>query len=208
MPYYAVCVGKVPGIYENWKDASAQVSKFPSAIYKKFPTYDDAKRFLDERSPCQIRKEEPHSSDVMQIYTDGSMKDGKCGYGIVLVKNGQRYKVAGPVPQHMKQTSSVAEFYAIKRALEMVLPSEKIVVHSDSHYAVSSINDYIRSWRESDQGERRANYNLIDEIEKTLRSRNAQLFWIRSHANNQFNEMADRLANHGREINEETTSLE
>ena len=40
--YYAVKIGKVPGIYFNWDDCKAQVHGFKGAIYKSFDNISDA----------------------------------------------------------------------------------------------------------------------------------------------------------------------
>lgn len=45
--YYAVSVGRVPGIYLNWNDCKDQVHKYPQALYKSFSNQNDAKHFLD-----------------------------------------------------------------------------------------------------------------------------------------------------------------
>lgn len=44
--YYAVKVGKEPGIYTSWPDAKAQVNGFPGATYKKFATKHSAESWL------------------------------------------------------------------------------------------------------------------------------------------------------------------
>ncbi|XP_046547834.1 ribonuclease H1-like [Haliotis rubra] len=45
--FYAVRVGRNPGIYKSWLACKAQVSEFPSARYKKFATEDLALEFVD-----------------------------------------------------------------------------------------------------------------------------------------------------------------
>lgn len=45
--YYAVKVGKTPGIYFTWADCSAQVTGFKGAIFKSFPTVEEAMAFID-----------------------------------------------------------------------------------------------------------------------------------------------------------------
>lgn len=42
MKYYVVWVGETPGIYDNWPDAQAQISHWPGARYKSFPTLQEA----------------------------------------------------------------------------------------------------------------------------------------------------------------------
>jgi len=46
MPYYAVKVGKNPGIYDNWSDCELNVKDLENPVYKKFDTEDEAKNFL------------------------------------------------------------------------------------------------------------------------------------------------------------------
>lgn len=46
--FYAVKVGRIPGIYFDWDIAKSHVEKFPGAIYKKFKTYADAHKFLSD----------------------------------------------------------------------------------------------------------------------------------------------------------------
>jgi len=44
--FYAVAVGREPGIYDNWGEAKRQVDKYPSNIYKGFQTREEAEMFL------------------------------------------------------------------------------------------------------------------------------------------------------------------
>jgi ribonuclease HI len=46
--YYAVKMGRVPGIYETWEDCKEQVFYFKNAKYKKFKTKEEAQAFIDE----------------------------------------------------------------------------------------------------------------------------------------------------------------
>ena len=43
--FYAVKVGKVPGIYSTWSECEEQVKGFPSASYKSFATLSEAENF-------------------------------------------------------------------------------------------------------------------------------------------------------------------
>lgn len=46
MPYYAVARGRKIGIFQNWDACKAQVTGFPSPIFKKFATSREANDFL------------------------------------------------------------------------------------------------------------------------------------------------------------------
>ena len=45
MKYYAVSVGRKPGVYKTWKECELQVKSFSGAKYKKFTTLQDAQKF-------------------------------------------------------------------------------------------------------------------------------------------------------------------
>ncbi|KAK7972904.1 ribonuclease H1 [Apiospora saccharicola] len=47
--YYAVAVGRVPGIYYNWETCEKQVKKCSSAVHKSFLTYEEAVEFVREK---------------------------------------------------------------------------------------------------------------------------------------------------------------
>lgn len=48
--FYAVALGRSPGIYESWAQAEAQVKGFAGARYKKFPTQAEAQAFVASNS--------------------------------------------------------------------------------------------------------------------------------------------------------------
>lgn len=101
--FYAVKRGVKPGIYLNWEDCSRQVIKFKGAIFKSFPTREEAQLFVAEaealiaapksssskkrgvsiRKECSCctdsssakRKVMSQSSEAkLAIYTDGACK--------------------------------------------------------------------------------------------------------------------------------------
>lgn len=46
MKFYAVRVGKAPGIYHSWSDCLEQVKGHKGALFKSFPSLTDAEAFL------------------------------------------------------------------------------------------------------------------------------------------------------------------
>ncbi|KAI2782665.1 Caulimovirus viroplasmin-domain-containing protein [Daldinia loculata] len=44
--YYAVRVGRKPGVYDNWEQCEEQVTKFSNAVFKGFDTLDAALEFV------------------------------------------------------------------------------------------------------------------------------------------------------------------
>lgn len=53
MPYYAVKVGKVPGIYSTWADCEINIKDLDKPIYKKFDTEEEAQSFLNSSNYIQ-----------------------------------------------------------------------------------------------------------------------------------------------------------
>jgi Caulimovirus viroplasmin/GRF zinc finger len=48
--YYAVQVGRTPGVYTTWSEAELQVRGYPGAVHKKFPTRIEAETFVKSSS--------------------------------------------------------------------------------------------------------------------------------------------------------------
>lgn len=45
--YYAVKEGMVRGIFETWDECKQSISGYPRAIYKSFPSREQAEEFLN-----------------------------------------------------------------------------------------------------------------------------------------------------------------
>ena len=102
--FYAVRVGKVPGIYQTWGQAEEQVKGFSGAEYKAFSTLEEAERYIslkpddfiiEEDGIDNINKEIQTVIDNLEsgqviAFVDGSYSpdaDGKekYGFGAVLI---------------------------------------------------------------------------------------------------------------------------
>lgn len=74
MPYYAVRVGRNPGIYESWDQAEREISRFAGAVFKKFNTRLDALAFM-QQGPAQ-----PKSLNIVSHPNEAAIKKCKCGF--------------------------------------------------------------------------------------------------------------------------------
>nr|XP_002128178.1 ribonuclease H1-like isoform X1 [Ciona intestinalis] len=74
--FYAVHIGKSPGVYDTWPECLAQVSKFKGAKYKKFSNKDEASYFA--HTGTELSKDK---SDILDIFkdelADNSAKESK-----------------------------------------------------------------------------------------------------------------------------------
>lgn len=90
--YYAVRVGKTPGIYFTWADCSAQVTGFKGAKYKSFQNIEEALEFmgetnLDNKKPV-IKKE----STTTKKKVSTTAKVLKEGYNVKPIRNSANVK--------------------------------------------------------------------------------------------------------------------
>ena len=84
--YYAVKVGRKPGIYLSWDECKMQVDRYSGAVYKSFSSENEAKMFIEEK---QVTFEQR-----LIAYVDGSynVKTKEYGFGCVLIEGGQVIK--------------------------------------------------------------------------------------------------------------------
>ena len=76
--YYAVRVGKVPGIYQTWDECKKNVHGFPAAEYKSFMSMEEAKAYMGREAVQEINGKtgSGNMEDVMPdndyAFVDGS----------------------------------------------------------------------------------------------------------------------------------------
>lgn len=177
--FYAVKVGKIPGIYGTWDEAKKNVIGYPGSIYKSFSTLEDAENFIHPKTINLTGK-------LKIVYTDGSYKDGKCGYGFVLVNPNGHTEYYGRILLN-KCTNNVAELYAIKKCLETI--EGDLEIRSDSEYSINVVT-----------GNKKASKNLelIEEIRNLVGDRCIVFKHVAAHTGIKHNEIADQIANLGR----------
>lgn len=69
--FYAVIIGKTPGIYQTWEECKKEIDGFAGAIYKSFQEEKNAKKYMEE---CKRAEEFADLSEAEAvIYSDGSL---------------------------------------------------------------------------------------------------------------------------------------
>jgi ribonuclease HI len=134
------------------------------------------------------------------IYTDGaaSPNPGSGGYGVVLIRNGQRQEISGGF---RRTTNNRMEIFAAIIGLRQ-LNGEKaqVTINSDSRYVVDMFNGgYAEKWRQNqwtrNKGKEPAlNPDLWNELLNLSALHEVTFVWVRSHADNQENLRCDELA--------------
>ena len=85
---YAVKEGRKRGIYNTWKECQHQVLGYRGAVYKKFPTTEEAQQYLEEDSTnLEEMDYKDLDHDEVIAYVDGSYDPDHhdYGYGVILI---------------------------------------------------------------------------------------------------------------------------
>jgi ribonuclease HI len=133
----------------------------------------------------------------VKIYTDGSClgNPGRGGWGTILIYNEHQKKISG---SEKETTNNRMELKAIIESLKVLKKSAKIVLHTDSKYAMDGITKWIFGWKKN--GWRTANRKLVknsdlwQELDLEVAKHQIEWVWVKGHAGNHFNEIVDELA--------------
>lgn len=194
--YYVVKKGHIPGIYTTWKACQEQIKGFSGAVFKSFPTLDEAESFF-QTSTNQAK----HFSDEeidwsgLVAYVDGSsnMDYRVAGYGIVFLKDGEHlmdFNRAYRFPNNDHSMNVGAELRGAYEAVRIAMVSgysSLTLVHDYSGIAHFALGD----WTPSDP----VSIQYRDFIQEAMTLINLSFVKIPAHQGHEWNERADRLAN-------------
>ncbi len=204
--FYAIKKGLVPGIYENWDEAKAQVSGFPGAEYKGFMTREEAEAYMGG-TPSNVTKASLDETDVQTsgqkkeleyelpyAFVDGSFnpetKVYGCG-GFLFDENNERHPIqASGDDEEMASMRNVAgeilgATLAIKKAIELGLP--KLTIYYDyegiKHWAE-------QTWKRNKQG----TMEYAEYVASVWNQIQLNFVHVKAHTGIPGNEEADKMA--------------
>ncbi len=132
------------------------------------------------------------------IYTDGGCypNPGHGGWGAIILYNGMELEIyGGETPTTSNRMELMAIIEGINKAIE--LGADDILIRSDSMYCCKTINLWMEGWHRNDyirNDEKIPNDDLIEKIYQLSAKVKIEALWIKSHAGDEYNERADKLA--------------
>ena len=168
---------------------------------------------LDGSISTVMRLENPNKIIKERIshltaYTDGSINgndaERRTGYGIIIEANGRElFKIKGRIETQVRENIQFVELYSIYRAMAFinkkikdgVLPKDVCVdIKADNLQSINVLNG-------EDVKERAIeNLLLLDKIQQIKGKTDYHFSWVKGHADNLFNHMADSAAKKGSKL--------
>lgn len=131
------------------------------------------------------------------LYTDGSASPNPGPGGFAVIENGEPIALGA----EKESTNIRMEGLALKKALE-ILGEEEAEIRTDSQFWINVLTKWANGWKakgwKKSKGEI-ANLDIVKPLFELYENSNADLVWLRGHAGEEFNEMADEWANRARE---------
>lgn len=208
--FYAIAVGRNPGIYDNWPAAHREVIGFTGARYKGFLTRQEAEAWIKNPAPARFTHackhdatssapNSPPKADEVTIYSDGGAlrNPGPGGYGIVQIYNGTRKEMSGGYNLTTNNRMELMGCIVALRNLEQ--KGKPVTLYTDSSYVVNGISKgWALKWRKNgwikSDNTPAINPDLWGELLNLIEGLNITFKWVKGHAGNQFNERCDQLA--------------
>ena len=145
--------------------------------------------------PIHRRKENPMKK--VTIYTDGacSGNPGPGGWGAIL-RYGERMKELSGGEK--ETTNNRMELLGAISALSALKEPCEVELYTDSQYLSNAINlGWLRTWKSKGwtrKGGELKNIDLWKELDGLLNTHSVKFFWVKGHADNEFNNRCDALA--------------
>ncbi len=204
--FYAVKIGKTPGIYDSWDDCKRMVDGYPGAVYKSFKTIGEAKIFIGDgagaaaahkpaaapdksnAAPCKME-----TLPEVYAFVDGSYNVATkvYGYGGFLQNGTERIFLQGAgKEEEMASMRNVAgevlgSMAAIEKAVELGLQELTI------YYDYMGIEMWATgSWKRNKRGTI-AYYDYVQSVKGKI---DLHFVKVKGHSGVEGNEEADRLA--------------
>lgn len=180
--FYTVWNGITPGVYSDWKDCKRQVDGYDGAIYKSFPTKEEAERAFNDTPWKYVGKNAEKAApkktisikDNPQIIQNSLTVDAACSgnpgdmeYRGVYLLTGEEVFRQGP---YEMGTNNIGEFLAIVHGLALLKQkNSQIPIYTDSANAITWVKNKKCKTKLERIPENESLFYMIERAEKWLR---------------------------------------
>lgn len=198
--FYAVRVGRTPGVYTTWAACTEQVKGFSGAVYKSFTTKQEAEAFVagaktqEEMTNASIEALVNELDDSTMIaFVDGSYaKEHRYyGYGAILLTNAgmQERHDSGNDERYVESRNVAGEIEGVKAAITVAI--EQGYQHVHIFYDYAGIEKWaVGDWR-ANKPVSQHYVQFINEVSPKIRITFTK---VAAHTGILYNELADELA--------------
>ena len=199
--YYAVQRGRNTGVFFSWPECQKQVAGFSGAVYKSFPTLEEAEAFVqgDKKHSLKMGNTDSVENlavkevDTLIAYVDGSYNSGskEFSYGMVLLH--------GTEEQTFFQKFTDEELASMRNVAGEIKGAEAAMRYAVEHgfrklYIYHDYEGIARwcqgAWKTNKEGTK-AYKEYFDSIKEQVE---VVFVKVAAHTGDKYNEMADRLA--------------
>ncbi|KFL42585.1 hypothetical protein CH76_11480 [Lysinibacillus sp. BF-4] len=198
--FYAVRVGRTPGVYTTWAACTEQVKGFSGAVYKSFTTKQEAEAFIEGAKPQQEMTNASIEALVNELddstmiaFVDGSYaKEHRYyGYGAILLTNAgmQERHDSGNDERYVESRNVAGEIEGVKAAITVAV--EQGYQHVHIFYDYAGIEKWaVGDWR-ANKPVSQHYVQFINEVSPKIRITFTK---VAAHTGILYNELADELA--------------
>ena len=194
--YYGVRNGRTPGVFDNWNNCKQQIDKFPNAIFKSFPTEQEAQDYFQNTAKVQMPAAELQEAPL-DIFVDGSYYQSRYSWAFAVYEDDKLIFANSGVGQDeeaAKMNNVAGELAAAVEAMKWAEENKRqpIMIHHDY--------SGIAAWAE---GSWKAKNRFTEAYAKFA---SARLNWINftkvvGHTGVAGNELVDKLAKEALGVN-------
>lgn len=185
--FYAVRVGRTPGVYETWDGCRRQITGFAGALYKGFPTEEEASAFVAGD------KQEILIETQATAYVDGSYDAATLtfSYGMVFLYDGREMHFSKRFDDKdlVKMNNVAGEIMGAEAAMQYCLDNgiTSVTIYYDYEGIAKWCNG---GWKAAKPG----TIAYADFYKKASERVRIQFVKVKGHSGDKYNELADKLA--------------
>lgn len=178
--FYVVWNGVKPGVYNSWEECKKQTEGYEGAIYKSFPSLEEANKAFNDSPWLYVGKKAKETGKKINanhpdIIKDSIAVDAACSgnpglleYRGVYVLTGEQIFYQGTFEMG---TNNIGEFLALVHGLALLKQKNlSIPVYSDSVNAIKWVQEKKCKTKLERVPENESLFYLIERAEKWLRS--------------------------------------